>query len=163
MQKTIKVFFVFLILLLWSGELQSQETYQKTIHFGTLNSPRTKVYQRAFALLTEAFKRNGLGFSMEVLPGKRSLMYVSQGVIDGDAFRVHTLNQSDEYPEIVRVDEPILIIDQSVWSKKDIKVDGWESLKPYSIVYERGTLFIEKHEKITESPLKNPQRKNNNL
>ncbi len=119
-----------------------------TIHFGTINSSRTKLYKRAFAVLTEAFQRNGFGFSLESMPGKRSLSSVDRGLIDGDAFRIHTLNQNDEYSDIIRVEEPILIIDQSVWSKKQIKVDGWESLKPYSIVYERGTQFIEKHEYI---------------
>jgi polar amino acid transport system substrate-binding protein len=147
-RKGIRLFLTFIFLLLWAGQVNCQEISKKTIHFGTINSPQTKIYKQIFALLTEAFKRNGICFSLETLPGKRSLAMVDLGLIDGDAFRVHDLNQFNEYPGIIRVDESILTIDQSVWSKKSIKVDGWESLRPYSIVYQRGTLLIEKHEKI---------------
>ncbi len=140
---------VFMILL--TGNVFSQEPARKTLDFGCLNAPQTKLYKRAFALLTEALQRNQKRLVMKQLPGKRSLINVNLGFTDGDAFRVHDLNQANAYPNIVRVDEPIIVIDQSVWSKKDIKVDGWDSLRPYSIVYHRGTKFIRDHESIFKS------------
>ncbi len=150
MKKTVILGIVFLILI-GAGSVSGREPEVHTLSFGCLNAPETKLYKRAFVLLTEALKRNGRGLVMERLPGKRSLINVNLGVIDGDAFRVHDLNQANAYPDIVRVDEPILILDQSVWSKKEIKVDGWESLWPYSIVYQRGSRFIRDHESIFKS------------
>lgn len=152
MVKITQFFCIFAILILCSTELlQGQEDNHQVIRFGTINSPSTRIYKRAFAVLTEAFRRNELGFSMESLPGKRSLHFVEQGQLDGEAFRIDSFNKFNEYPKLIRVEEPIITIDQSVWSKKQIKVDGWESLKSYSIVYERGTRFIEKNEHIFKS------------
>ncbi len=151
MKKIFILGMVFIFFLTGTGNVFSREPAVQTLYFGCLNAPDTKLFKRAFALLTEALKRNGRGLIMKRLPGKRSLINVNKGLTDGDAFRVHDLNQDNAYPGIVRVDEPIFILDQSVWSKKNIKVDGWESLRPYSIVYHRGTKFIRDHESIFKS------------
>lgn len=127
------------------------QTSDRVIKFGAINNPETKLYKQALAILTEALNRSGYGVSLEHLPGARSLKWANGGILDGDAFRVADLNKSGKYPNLIRVDEPILTIDQSVWSKMDIKVEGLESLKNYSVVYDRGTRFIEEKEKSFKS------------
>lgn len=124
-----------------------------TIRFGTINNPETKLFRQASAVLTAVFEKNGYRFSLKHLPGNRSLKWANQGVLDGDAFRVYDLNKSDSYPNLVRVGEPIITIDQSVWSKSDIKIDGWASFGDYRIVYIRGAKSIEKKTHLFKSAL----------
>ncbi len=141
MKKT--VLFVLCIVLIQYLIFAHEDHDVKTVRFGTIDSPGVPIFEKAYAFLTEAFKRNGYRFELSTYPGKRALLSVDNGKLDGDAFRIYTLNAGQEYKNIVRVEEPIITIDQSVWSKKDIVVDGWKSLKNYRLVYERGTKFIE--------------------
>ncbi len=132
----------------------------KTIRFGTIDSPGVPIYEKANAFLAEAFRRHGYTFELSTYPGKRALLWVDTDKLDGDAFRIYSLNAEQEYMNIVRVEEPIITIDQSVWSKEDFVVDGWESLRNYRLVYERGTKFIENNLHYFESavPVNNLQQ-----
>lgn len=142
---------IVLILVMPQGTAFAETMQEKTVRFGTINGPDTLLYKKAEVLLAEAFKRNGYDFSLECLPGKRSLLWVKKGILDGDALRVPDMNKSGEYPGLVMVEESLITIDQSVWSKLDIKVDGWDSLKDYRIVYQRGTKFIDEKKEIFKS------------
>ncbi len=136
----LSLMFIFLFQLESFGD---ESFSDKIIKFGTVDSPGEPIYEKANAILTEAFFRNG--YSFELLPSlaKRSLLMIENGRLDGDAFRIHKLNKNKEYKNIVRVEESIITIDQSVWSIINIAVNGWESLQDYKLVYERGHKFIE--------------------
>ncbi len=115
------------------------------ITLGTTNSFDTPLYQKANNVLSVAFKELGYRLVIKTLPNKRSLSWANQGVIDGDLFRVSELDL-DILPNLQKVSEALFTIDQSVLSKKDIKIEGWKSMKNFSIAYERGTKFIENKE-----------------
>ncbi len=159
MKKNISVILI-LIIVLFQCIISASEDDDKIIRFGTIDSPGVPIYEKANAFLTEAFNRNGYRFELSTFPGKRALLWVETGRLDGDAFRIYSLNAEQEYMNIVRIEEPIITIDQSVWSKRDIVVDGWESLKNYRLVYERGTKFIENNLHYFESavPVNNLQQ-----
>jgi len=112
------------------------------ITLGTTNSSDTSLYQKANSVLSVAFKQLGYHLVIKTLPNKRSLSWANYGVIDGDLFRVSELNLN-KLPNLQKVSEALFTIDQSVLSKKDIKIEGWESMKNFSVAYERGTEFIE--------------------
>lgn len=111
--------------------------------FGTTNSPDTKLFKQASIILTHAFSRLNYEFSLVNLPNKRNLLWANDEKLDGIAFRVDKLE--DIYPNIVRVEEAIFTIKQWVYSRKPIEVDGWQSLYPYTLAYEQGSLFIEEN------------------
>lgn len=116
---------------------------QHKLIFGTTNAPHTMLFKQANVILTQAFSELGCQFSLVNLPNKRNLLWANDEKIDGIAFRVNKLE--DLYPNLVRVDEALFTIEQWVFSAKDIEVDGWQSLYPYTVAYEQGTLFIEEN------------------
>ncbi|GHE83616.1 transporter substrate-binding domain-containing protein [Thalassotalea profundi] len=111
--------------------------------FGTTNSSDTQLFKQANAILTYAFSQLNYEFSLVNLPNKRNLLWANDEKLDGIAFRVDKLE--DFYPNIVKVEEALFTTEQWVYSRKNIEVDGWQSLYPYILAYEQGSLFIEQN------------------
>ncbi|WP_440055884.1 substrate-binding periplasmic protein [Pseudoalteromonas sp. T1lg65] len=111
----------------------------------TTNDPRTPLYVQAKNVLSEAFEELGYDLFIITLPNKRSLSWANSGRVDGELFRVDSLDLT-QLPNLVQVPEPIAIIDQSVIGNSDIKVNGWKSMKNLTIAYERGTAFLDKNQ-----------------
>lgn len=65
------------------------------------------------------------------------------GDIDGEALRIK-LNKKD-YPNLVRVDEPIMTVEQFVILKKTNKIDikNWDDLLPYRTGIVSGVILHE--------------------
>ncbi|GAA5141671.1 substrate-binding periplasmic protein [Thalassotalea piscium] len=119
------------------------QTKQNKLIFGTTNGSHTLLFKQADLILTHAFAQLGYQFSLVNLPNKRNLLWANEDKIDGIAFRVD--NFENIYANLVRVNETIFSVEQWVYSKKTIDVDGWENLYPYTVAYEQGTLFIEEN------------------
>ncbi|MFT5756313.1 MAG: polar amino acid transport system substrate-binding protein [Alteromonadaceae bacterium] len=114
----------------------------KNITLGTTNASDTPLYQKAKRILTYAFAELDYSLTIKTLPNKRSLSWANEGKLDGDLFRISNLNLT-EFSNLQQVKEPLFTIDQSVISKQNIVVDGWNSMKSYILAYERGTKFID--------------------
>ena len=112
------------------------------IVFGTTNAKNTLLFRQAQHVLTYAFNQLGHDFRLLHLPNKRALIWSNDEKLDGVAFRVATID-ADRYPNLVIVDESLFVREQSVFSRKTIDIDGWESMKELSVAYEQGTQFIE--------------------
>jgi len=117
----------------------------RNIVLSTTNHSDTPLYQQANKILSVALLKLGYRLTIKTLPNQRSLLWANNGITDGELFRVSTLNLKT-LPNLLQVTEPLFTIDQSVLSKIEIDVDGWNSMKNYSIAYERGTKFIEENE-----------------
>jgi len=109
---------------------------------GTTNEPESQLFQEAELILTEVFHDLGYTFELQSITGARSLFWANSGKIDGVAFRVANLDAAT-YANLKRVETPIFTISQSVISRQPMVIDGWESMRDYTIAYERGTKFIE--------------------
>ncbi|MCP4116694.1 MAG: hypothetical protein GY737_15040 [Desulfobacteraceae bacterium] len=115
-----------------------------TIVFCTMNQENSRLYKVSNAVLFEAFRRLGYEFRLLTYPAKRGPVEVNAGRVDGEAHRIHGFNDDNRYPNLVRVDESIQAIDQSVFARsKNIRVNGWESLGAYEIVYLAGIKVTE--------------------
>ena len=126
-----------------------ESSYTKTaqdnkIIFGTTNAQNTQFFQRAERILGAAFAKLGYQFSLVNLPNKRNLLWANEDKIDGIAFRIGHL--AGIYPNLIKVDEALFTIKQWVYSREKISIDGWQSLYPYTLAYEQGTLFIEQNQ-----------------
>ncbi len=116
----------------------------ETIVFCTINQDNSRLYKVSDALLTEAFKRLGYEFRLLTYPAKRGPVEVNAGRVDGEAHRIHGFNDDNRFPNLVRVDESIQAVDQSVFARSEkIRVNGWESLADYEIVYLAGIKVVE--------------------
>jgi polar amino acid transport system substrate-binding protein len=94
-------------------------------------------------VLTEAYQRTGITIRGTGLPAERSLVESNKGTYDGEVTRVRGIETS--YPNLIPVPVPLTRAEGLAFTKKlAIVVDGWESLKPYSIIIRRGLKFAEK-------------------
>ena len=88
-------------------------------------------------ILTAVYDKLGVKLEFVAVPAKRSLIESSEGRLDGEVQRV--LDVGNEYPTLLPVREPINYIEPSVFTKRvEFSVDGWESIRPYSIGIVRG-------------------------
>lgn len=88
-------------------------------------------------ILTAVYAQLGVRIEFVAVPAKRALIESSQGRLDGEIQRV--LDVENEYPTLIPVREPINYIEPSVFTKRvDLRVDGWESIRPYAIGIVRG-------------------------
>lgn len=80
----------------------------------------------------------------EDVPSERSLIQVNHGQSDADGLRIAGLEKI--YPNLIRVPEPYMSAQFVGFSKnKNIKLDGWESLKYHKIGYIKGWVMVEKN------------------
>ncbi|WP_448569718.1 substrate-binding periplasmic protein [Thalassotalea ganghwensis] len=120
------------------------QSQRVTVVFGTTNAKHTLLYRQAQEVLTFAFNQLGYDFRLLHMPNKRALIWTNDKKLDGVAFRVASLD-AQLYPNLIRVDESLFIIEQSVFSRQNIAVDGWSSLSQLTVAYEQGTQFIEEN------------------
>jgi len=88
-------------------------------------------------ILIAVYAKLGVRVELVAVPAKRSLIESSEGRLDGEVQRV--LDVENEYPTLLPVREPINYIEPSVFTRHvQFRVDGWESIRPYSIGIVRG-------------------------
>ncbi len=93
-------------------------------------------------VIREAYARLGITVEIRNYPWRRALAVANDGVTDGELFRVKTIQK--EFPNLVIVNEPVAYIEILVFTKNtQIKVDGWESLRPYRLGFVMGLKEIE--------------------
>lgn len=94
-------------------------------------------------VLNEAYQRIGITIRDKGLPGERSLVESNKGSYDGEVVRVWGINEL--YTNLIPVAVPLTTAEGMVFTKNlAFVVDGWESLRPYSIIIRRGLIFAEK-------------------
>lgn len=99
---------------------------------------------QGFRILHEAYRRLGIEAREQFLPHERSLRHADNGETDGDVMRMAGLEAS--YPGLVRVPEPLVSFDAVAFTTGfTFKVDGWDSLRPYTICIARGMKMAERN------------------
>lgn len=119
---------------------------QPTIVLNTaFSSPISNASQTGFAdeVLTEAFRRIGYQLETVQLPAERALINANRGIDDGDLLRVAGLQK--KYPNLIQVPEKIMAMDLVLFTKNNpsFYVDGWQSIKSYSIAIISGWKIME--------------------
>jgi len=93
-------------------------------------------------LLTEAYQQIGVKVDYIQYPAKRALYASNLGETDGEMARIEGVDK--EFQNLLMTDVTISSIEIVVFTKNEkILVDGWQSLKPYSIAIPRGIRVIE--------------------
>ncbi len=110
-------------------------------------APYTTPDQQGFQdlIVAEVFKRMGLKGRVEVYQASaRALTNANENLDQGVAMRIKGLEK--KYPNLVRVEEPLIRNDFVAYSKKlDLKTDSWASLKPYTVAYIHGWVIFERN------------------
>ena len=88
-------------------------------------------------MLRAVYARLNIKLEFEDVPGKRALALSSAGEVDGEIQRIGTLSR--EYPTLLQVTPAINYIEPAVFATKlRFDVNGWNSIKDYSIGIVRG-------------------------
>lgn len=96
-------------------------------------------------IVSEVFSRIGLKGRVEVYDASaRALTNANENLDQGVAMRIKGLEK--KYPNLIRIDEPLIDNDFVAYSKNiDLITDGWDSLKPFSVVYINGWVIFDRN------------------
>jgi len=96
-------------------------------------------------ILTEAFQRNGIKFDAQYHPSLRSLKMSNSGIMDGQLHRVYNFHQvsAGKYPNLIRIESKLLSVSVAVFARKSLKINTWDDLKGYTVIYYRGRKNVE--------------------
>jgi polar amino acid transport system substrate-binding protein len=95
-------------------------------------------------IITEAYRRLGMQVVVHKLPGERSLRSANNGEMDGELYR--KLGMELDYPNLLIVPVALLTYEVVIFSRgTSFVVNGWESLRPYTIGYVKSIKIIEKN------------------
>jgi hypothetical protein len=107
-----------------------------------LGKPVDTVATISSRVLERAYRQIGISIRFEALPAERSLLNANQGSLDGDVNRVAGIEK--KYANLLMVPVPVNTVEHIVVTKNHhFSVDGWGSLKPYSIAIRIGTKVVE--------------------
>lgn len=112
-------------------------------------SPISNTEQNGFAdqVVAEALKRIGFRLETVWLPHERALINANAGIDDGDLLRIAGLQKT--YPNLIRVPEQVIDLEFVASTKNEnFQVNGWKSLKPYSVAIITGSKILERN--VTE-------------
>ena len=127
---------IFICLLALSSAVTAE-----SLRISILAAPKESVgFKTAKLMALEIGQRMGVEIILLPLPGKRSTEYLKAGKIDGDWSRVDGFGK--EMPSLIKVVEPMSTQPFFAYATKDIKIDGWQSLKSYRVVYLRGWTIV---------------------
>ncbi|HEC29296.1 MAG TPA: transporter substrate-binding domain-containing protein [Gammaproteobacteria bacterium] len=92
----------------------------------------------------EVMNRVGYDVRFDKLPSERALLYANEGISDGVADRVIGIDKY--YPNLIRVNEPVMTWNFVAFSRRtDIRINGWQSIKPYSLGIVNGWKILERN------------------
>ncbi len=101
----------------------------------TISIEQNNVFLKA--LLPELLNDAKLEAKIVTIPSRRALVELNEGRIDANGLRLRILEE--RYPNIIKMDEPVLHIDFIAITKRDdIIVKSWADLAPYKVAYPAG-------------------------
>lgn len=123
-----------------SGEASGQTLVLNTNHISPRSTPQGAGFEDR--IIDEAFRRIGLEVKIIDVPSERALINVNEGMDDGNFARIAGLEL--RYPSLVMVPEKICEFEFAAFTMDPaVKIDGWESLKPYDVGIEIGWKILE--------------------
>ena len=130
-----------LLLLLLTNSLpglaQHLAEQSLTISLPDTNRPSTITAQK---VLSKAYGQLGIKVNFIAVPGARALSMWNSGQLDAIAAKII----DSGLPDSVKVNVPIVFEEVVVFAtKKNVTVDGFDSLKPYVVGYVSGITYLE--------------------
>lgn len=107
-----------------------------------LGYPIDPISSLSAKVLVEAYKRIDFEINFKELPAERSLQMSNNGSLDGEVNRVMGID--GKYTNLIMIPCPINFFEGVVFTKNhNFFIEGWSSLKPYTIAIRIGAKFAE--------------------
>ena len=112
----------------------------ETFKIATAESDETRAIAR---LVAEAYRQMGHETAFSFLPAGRSVREVNRGKFDAELARITGIE--NEYPNLVRVEEPVYTIRISAIVRSDSGIDAmsWEDIGERRVGYPRGYKLLD--------------------
>ena len=137
---TIRSFMVVLLTLLLAPSA-SAGGKQLTISHSENKDP---FHAAAAEIISQAYSALGFAVVYKIFPAERALKMSNAGKSDGELVRIKGIE--GKYPNLIRIPVGYVTAEQMAFARDpSIKIDGWESLKPYHIVFHRGYKVAEQN------------------
>lgn len=95
-------------------------------------------------IIAEAYKRLNIDIEFVYLPAERPMWSANNGIVDGADARA--MGMEKNYGNLLIINVPLTIVTLFVYAKDEsFTVNGWQSVKPYRIVYLRGSQIIKRN------------------
>lgn len=94
-------------------------------------------------IVKEAFRRIGIKARIVFTPNERSLVAVNGGMFDAEINRVAGMEKN--FPNLVQVPEPNMVMQFVAFTTKDIPISDWESLRSLKIGIMKGWKILEQN------------------
>ena len=129
----------FLIIILISGPTLAEDI--KLIAGGEEDSLEMSMGKK---LVANIGKRKGINIVLVFLPRKRALLEFIKNRNKYHGAYVIPDEMARKIPDLFKVEEPVYKSEiVAISLNNDIKINGWESLRPYRLSHVRGSLTIE--------------------
>ncbi|AKU21825.1 ABC transporter substrate-binding protein [Massilia sp. NR 4-1] len=115
----------------------------KAMRVSTLleTDPATDIAEQ---VLREAYRRLGMSLDVVRLPAERALVSANDGMMDGELYRKIGIER--DYPNLMIVPIPLLTYEIVIFTLgTSFVVNGWESLRPFTIGFIRGIKIVEQN------------------
>jgi polar amino acid transport system substrate-binding protein len=114
----------------------------QTLTISTLSS-HPNIVQNAELIMREAYRRIGFDIVVVKYPNQRAIQTANAGKVDAELFRKKE-GIEERFPNLIQVPVCINLAEFVVFTKDvEFPVQGWESLLPYEVNYERGIKAVE--------------------
>ena len=92
-------------------------------------------------IMIEAFSRLGMEAELVYTPTEKSLVDVNAGIIDAEINRIEGMEKL--YSNLIRVPESNMVMQFVAFSRENLPVNGWESIRDLHIGVVRGWKILE--------------------
>ncbi len=107
-------------------------------------SEENAFHDAAAEIIRRAYARIGITVEYKTFPAERALRMSNDGQSDGELVRIEGIDE--KYPNLIRIPVSHVTAEQMAFAQDPtIVIDGWESLRPYTIAFHRGYKVAEKN------------------
>jgi polar amino acid transport system substrate-binding protein len=125
--------------LLLSFQIIAYAKKKEIIEFSMIdNDPSQEISARILQVIYSKLKIN---IHFICLPGRRSIEEAINGRSEGETNRLYQFGE--KYPMFIRITPSTTYLEPSIFSKNQIKVNGWESISNYRIGIIKGIIYAE--------------------
>lgn len=118
------------------GQTQNREERRLDISLSDINRPSTLMAQK---VLSKAYEQLGIKLNFIATPAARAINMWNAGRLDAVSAKVIDTG----LPDSIKIDIPIVYEEAVVFAvKKNVSVDGFDSLKPYVVGYVSGIIYL---------------------
>ena len=136
-------------LCVWSTCLSADTTETRTFRMnsGSPESVANSTGDGFYNLIAaEVFRRLNIPLEFIRVQSLRALIQVNKGIDDGNIARIEGIEK--KWTNLIRVPESFFTFEFTAFSlSDDIPIDGWDSLKPYTVGHVRGWYIYHKNTK----------------